>query len=193
MIIHNSQYRKLSSRAGFSVVEMLVAVFIGMIVVEAAYLFFPLGSRITREGEAQNEIIQDTRITLNRIQRELRQTPTIIDTIPSGEQNAINSVAMENGFLEDEDPEPSYVRYSKNGDSIYRQKYHFEDGQVPANIVHYDDPDAIEVEDSNDIFTANVAEFKLYMQNGVIKIYLTLHKAEAEITLFSSVYPRNAE
>ena len=166
---------------------------IAVIVIEAAYLFFPLGTQISRQGEALNEISQDARIMLNRVNRDLRQTPTIITNIPEGRNNGIETINLVDGFREDEDTDPHYIRYQKNTNSFDLVSYHYTDPNSPSNIVSHSFTGAVENIEETESIVENLDTIKIYTENSIIKIYLKLTKHEKDITLVTGVYPRNAQ
>lgn len=184
---------KSKGGAGFSLVEVMVAILIGVLVIEAAYLFFPIGKRIAREGEALNEIAQDARIVLNRLKRELRQTPIIITNIPEERNNGIELVEFEDGFPGDEDPDPHYIRYQRNINLIERVTYHFTDPDNPGTVVDYAFPNAVETIENTETIAENIHTVRIYTDGDLVKIYLRLEERGKNITLLTGVYPRNSQ
>ncbi len=183
----------MNNKRGFSLVEIMVAVLIGLIVIEAAYLFFPIGKRISREGEALNEITQDARIVLNRMKREIRQSPVIISNIPEERENGIEIIEFENGFVEEGNPEPQYIRYQKNNQTIQRLIYYFTDPDDQETIVDYSFPNAVEQVENTEIVAENITNLKIYSDNNLIKLFLRLEKQNENLELLTGVYPRNSQ
>lgn len=178
---------------GFSIIEVMVAALIGVIVIEAAYLFFPLGSQLSRQGQALNEISQDARIMLNRINRDFRQTPTIVTNISEGRDNGVDIVDLLDGFREDDDTDPHYIRYQKNSTNFELVSYHYTDPSYPTIVVSHNFPDAVEIIENTEIIVENINTIKIYTENNIVKIYLKLTKRDQDIILLTGVYPRNAQ
>jgi hypothetical protein len=183
---------KRSSYLAFSLIEVMVAMFIGVLVVEAAYLFFPLGNKIAREGEVLDEITQDARIVLNRLKRELRQSPLIITILPADQDSGVDLIELEDGFPEDTDVTPHYIRYSRTDGVIIRTKLHYENESSPGTVVTYDDPSATEIVEHTEDIAANAEELKIYSLNNLIKIYIKMSKRDQDIALISTTFPRSS-
>ncbi|MFH1749584.1 MAG: prepilin-type N-terminal cleavage/methylation domain-containing protein [bacterium] len=180
-------------KRGFSIVEVMVASLIGVIVIEAAYLFFPIGNQISRQGEALNEISQDARIMLSRVNRDFRQTPNIITNIPEGRNNGVETIDMVDGFREEDDTNPHYIRYQKTSANFELVSIHYTDPNSPTTIVSHSFPDAVEEIESTEKIVENLNNIKIYTEDDIVKIYLKMIKRGEDITLLTGVYPRNAQ
>lgn len=178
-------------KSGYSIIEVLVAVAIGVLVIEAAYLFFPLGSRIAREGEVLNELSQTARIVLSRIERDIRQTPNLITNLPASQSEATNSIFLIDGYPEDDDTDPHYIAYEYENNNILRKKIHYTDPSNPTIIVNYDFPDATEVVETNEAIGEDIDFIKIWEEQNLVKIDIKLKRLEDSIRFLSSVYPRN--
>ncbi|MFC1656873.1 PilW family protein [Patescibacteria group bacterium] len=177
----------------FSIVEVMVATLIGIIVIEAAYLFFPLGNQISRQGEAMNEISQGARIMLSRINRDFRQTPNIITNILEGRDNGVETIDMVDGFREEDDTNPHYIRYQKTSTNFELVSIHYTDPNNPTTVVSHSFPNAVEEIESTEKIVENLNNIKIYTEDGIVKIYLKMIKRGEDITLLTGVYPRNAQ
>jgi len=70
---------------GFTLVEMMVISCIFLILMSVVYSVFLFQQRAYKSGENSAEIIQNGRVILERITRELRQAKKIINTLPASE------------------------------------------------------------------------------------------------------------
>ena len=176
---------------GFSLVEILVAMAIGTIVVAAAYFFFPMGSKIAREGEAINQLSQSARVILNRVGRDIRQTPDIITNLPPTQSEATDQIFVEDGYPDDQDVSPHYIKYIFQNNKIYRQEIHYTDLLNPESVVAYDFSGAVTVEETNEVIGEDIEFFKLWEEQSLVKIDIKLKKLNDNIRFLSTVYPRN--
>lgn len=76
---------KNKSSTGFTLVEMIVISSIFLILMVVVYSVFLFQQRAYSSGENSAEIIQNGRVILERITRELRQAKKIINTLPASE------------------------------------------------------------------------------------------------------------
>ncbi len=181
------------NKKGFSIIEVMVASLIGVIVIEAAYLFVPIGNQISRRGEALNEISQDARIMLSRVNRDFRQTPNIITNIPEGRNNGLETIDMVDGFREDDDTNPHYIRYQKTSTNFELVSIHYTDPNSPTTIVSHSFAGAVEEIENIEQMVENLNNIKIYTEDNIVKIYLKMTKRNEDITLLTGVYPRNAQ
>lgn len=70
---------------GFTLVEILIVSSIFLILMIVVYSVFLFQQRAYKSGENSAEIIQNGRVVLERITRELRQAKKIISTLPANE------------------------------------------------------------------------------------------------------------
>jgi Tfp pilus assembly protein PilE len=70
---------------GFTLVEMMVISCIFLILMSVVYSVFLFQQRAYKSGENSAEIIQNGRVVLERITRELRQAKKIISALPASE------------------------------------------------------------------------------------------------------------
>lgn len=180
-----------NKKNGYSIIEVLVAIVIGVLVIEAAYLFFPLGSRIAREGETLNVLAQTARIVLNRIERDIRQTPNLITDLPASQSEDTNSIFLIDGYPEDDDTDPHYISYEYQDNKIYRKEIHYTDPNNPTIVVSYDFPDAVEVVETNEAIGEDIEFIKIWEGQNLVKIDIKLKRLQDDIRFLSSVYPRN--
>jgi len=120
---------------GFTLAEILVIAFLFLLVVRAVYSGYLLSYRSYRAGERSAEAVQNGRVILERISREVRQARKIIGEFPDQEINATDSIAFEDGHISDS---YHYIHYFKTDTEIIREvlAYYFsgdENTLVPHN------------------------------------------------------------
>lgn len=105
---------------GFTLVELLIATSIGLVVVGAALAMFIGGVRSEPKTATKVAAIQDARVTLDRITRELRQaldveeaSPTELEIVTYVKATSCNGVAGGTSI-------PCKVTYSCDGDVCMR-------------------------------------------------------------------------
>jgi prepilin-type N-terminal cleavage/methylation domain-containing protein len=86
-------------QAGFSLSEMIIAVAIFVLIIVVVYSVYILGQRGYQRGEEAAEVIQNGRVVLERISREIRQARDIITELPAERTNPPAEIKIHDGHL----------------------------------------------------------------------------------------------
>lgn len=86
---------------GFTLIEILIAVSIIIVVATIIVTSIVLGGRIYDDGKEKIELIQNGRVVLDAISREVRQAEKITTTLPDNKSEAKNKIVFEDGHLKD--------------------------------------------------------------------------------------------
>ena len=98
---------------GFTLPELLVAIFFLILIVGAIYSSYFLSQKAVREGEKSAELNQNGRVILERMVREIRQAREIVTELP-----ATNTIEFEDGHI----PERyHYVHYYKENNKVKKE------------------------------------------------------------------------
>lgn len=116
-------------RPGFTLVELMVAVTISSILVGATISIYSLFRRAIELDSERAQIAQNGRVAMDRLSREIRQSPDIVTNIPAIPVNlddiSANSpeIEFENGHI----PDLTYHRYyiSNNVLELDTKEYYF--------------------------------------------------------------------
>lgn len=178
---------------GFTLVEILIITFIFLLIIRALYSGYLLSYRSYQAGEKSAEVVQNGRVILERISREVRQTRKIIDEFPDQEINATDSIAFEDGHVSEN---YNYIYYFKVDSEIKREvrAYYFsgdEDTLVPYNA----DPPSGQTKEIK--FLENQKTIGEYVKSlnfwgsKIINIDLILEKEDKEFRLKTKIFGRN--
>lgn len=109
-----------------SLIELLIAIFVFITVLTVATASYIAGQRAWQTGSEINEITQNSRIAIDRLSRELRQTDEIVTNLPSTE------IEFQDGHSE----ELQYLRYYLDNNLLKRQiiVYELDDDAVRWNV-----------------------------------------------------------
>lgn len=89
--MHQKRFRQ--SEKGFTIIELLVSVFITALIVAALSMIFDMGLRAYRQGKDLLEITSKGQLILGQMTRELRGAMVQVNAIPFiGNDNGTNSV-----------------------------------------------------------------------------------------------------
>ncbi|MFH1597638.1 MAG: hypothetical protein ABIB97_01020 [Patescibacteria group bacterium] len=109
-----------------TLIEIILALFIGIMVFLAITAIYFLGQQFYRSGSDRLEIVQNGRVTLDRLTRELRQTVGITTELPGTKE--------EPGF-----PPPSEIQFQDGHqiDTIRYFRYYLDGNQFKRQIIVY--------------------------------------------------------
>lgn len=119
------------SNTGFTLVEILITITIFVLVSIAVFSLFSFSQRFYSQGTTRAELLQNGRVILERIAREIRQAEEIVTPLPQVADNPDNPPCLEIEFQDGHMPSPYeylgsdyyYIRYyfSTSTGEIYRQ------------------------------------------------------------------------
>lgn len=109
-----------------SLIELLIAMFVFITVLTVATSSYVAGQRAWQTGSEINEITQNSRIAIDKISRELRQTHEIVTNLPASE------LEFQDGHSE----ELQYLHYYLDNNLLKRQiiAYELDDIAVRYNV-----------------------------------------------------------
>ncbi len=200
---------KRKEQFGFTLVEILVAMAVFVIAVVLIFSIYFVSQKFYQKTETKAELLQNARVILERITRELRQTQSIVTVLPQTPDNPSSPPANEIEFQDGHIPSPYaslgseyyYTRYyiSTTGEINRQYKvYCFDDCQTCSAYFKWNDTQIIDgvptiahgclLEDR--IIGEFVKEIKIWGA-GVINIYLKLEKLNEQIYFQTNVFGRN--
>ncbi len=191
--MYTSRYHRQPTRQpkqGFTLVETVVGIFIGLLVILSAYSIFQLALRTKPRLQNRAEIIQNMRATFDRFSRELRQANIIVTTLPA------NEILFEDGHGNLDNTPLQYLRYHLVGSDLYREVSYYSFPGNPSTHVSYNDTDA-----NGNLPTNTVTEDRLigeYLSSlsfttdgSTIAVTATLYLNHETLTLTTNVASRN--
>lgn len=90
---------KSKNKKGFTLVEVLVTTFITASLIITIYSVYAFHQKVYRFGEDVGEVIQNGRVILERLTRELRQADEIVTSLGDTEDQAKNEIEFDEGHL----------------------------------------------------------------------------------------------
>lgn len=183
--------------AGFTLLEIIVSMFLFTIIIILISDVYLATQRAYNKNSDTAELTQNARVSLDRISRELRQSSSIITTLPATADDPGNPPANQIFFQDGHDPSRiTYLRYYLNGANLTREykAYYFD--QEPSVFVAYNSLDQggnppLETIIDDRIVGEYFSELKFWGASGLININLHLAKNQNTITIDTSVFSRN--
>ncbi|MCK5044473.1 prepilin-type N-terminal cleavage/methylation domain-containing protein [Candidatus Parcubacteria bacterium] len=87
--------KKRNLQFGFTLIESIVAVAVFILISVVMYSVYSFNQRAYLEGEKMAELVQNGRIVIERITRELRQATDMVTVLPQTDQGAANPTEIE--------------------------------------------------------------------------------------------------
>lgn len=196
-------------KLGFTLLEILIALAIFFIVLTVIFSSQVLGYQKHKKSENKAELVQNARIIIERIVREIRQAKKIVNELPDDESSAVDSIIFQDGH---DTSNIHYIRYFQEGNEIKRMvvAYYFltnpnvyvswdtkdENGNPPGG------PDDCEFDEcSNCPLTCKILEeprtiaeyinfFRIW-DSPLVNISISLEKATENFYIQTKVYARN--
>ena len=195
---------------GFTIVEVLVATAIFVIVVILIFAIYFTSQKFYQKTETKAEILQNARVVLERMTRELRQTQNIVTVLPQVPDNPSSPPTSEIEFQDGHIPSPYaflgsdyyYIRYyiSTSTGEINRQYkvYCFDNCQACSIYFKWNDvqvidgiPTGVHGCSLEDRVIGELAQEIKFWGAGVVNISLKLQKLNEQIDFQTNVFGRN--
>jgi hypothetical protein len=179
---------------------------VGILVVLLASGGFVVGKNLYQKIVIKTNIVQNGRVALDRITRELRQTDEIFvesynQGLPQFEQEATNSLTFQDGhddLVEEGQKIISYITYQKNGNILQRKTTYYYFQSSPSQWVRAGSKDNLGNEAFEETFedwqtiAEKISDFKVWQdENKIIHLKLVLEDKGEVFNLYSQVNPRN--
>lgn len=182
-------------KKGFSLPELLIAITITALVVEAAYFASRIGQSTFKSSSEKIELTQTSRVLLDRMSRELRQATEIATDLPPTEADPpATQIMFEDGHVQI----TRYITYQFSTNSVRRiiTAYYFgtslpdSSEWVPYNALDSEGNPPNSAELNNDLIAENISTFTIY-GDAVIYINLIAAKDGQEVNFSTAINPRN--
>ncbi len=189
---------EIKTKSGFTLIEVVIAVAVSLLVVLMISSSYFVAQRAYVKADSKAEIGQNGRVILDRLARELRQTPEIITTLPADNSNpglTPNEIMFQDGH---DISRITYIRYYLSGANLNRQLlvYYFPSAPtayVPWNAVDpappHGPPQMSILEDR--LIGEYVSDIEFWGNEKPVYINLNLHKNKDGVILNTSIYGRN--
>jgi len=188
----------LKSGAGFSIIEIVITIFISMTILLVTYDIFLISQKSFTIGDARLELIQNSRVVLDRLTRELRQTSEIVTALPLTKSvigfPPPNEIQFQDGHgLTD----IQYIRYYLIDNSLYRQRIAYSFSEEPDTYVawnaenEYGQPPNAAILD-NKIIAEYITDL-IFFGTSNISIEIWLEKKGVEEHFYTGVWGRNTK
>lgn len=198
MIYKNIKIIKNSSFAdGFTLLEITVSISLFVMIIFLSSSLYSLSQKSYNKISDKGELIQNARVSLDRITRELRQSANIITVLPETGDDPENLPAQEIFFQNGHDTDQiMYIRYYLDNTNLKKIVIVYYFDEDPDVYVSYDSvdqsgdpPEELIIE--NRIVGEYFSGLEFWGIGGLIHISFNLEKNQDIFNIDTSVFVRN--
>jgi len=189
--------KQLTIKQGFTMPEIIVSIALFSIAILLVGSMYILAQRSYRKSADQGELLQNIRVSFDRMSREIRQSINIITSLLETNDDPLNPPSEEI-FVQDghDTSRITYLRYYLNNTDLKRSHLAYEFEEEPGTYVlynsvdqHGDPPDEKELEDR--VVGEYFGELQFWGSDGLVNISFSLEKNQSQLTLNTSAFCRN--
>ena len=160
----------------FTLVEILTVVFLGALIILAAYTAYLISYKSYHRNSQSAELTQNGRIALERMTRDLRQAVELVTVLP--ENPGVGAPPAEIKFQDGHDYWPTtgkiqYITYYLSGTDLYRKVSHYAFPSYPDDWVLWSTTGSegtlpTEYTDLNQIKAQNISQLQFWGEDVII-------------------------
>lgn len=183
------------NKQGFTLIELTIAISVSVLllmIVTSAYL---VGQKTYNKTDSRAEIVQNGRVIIDRLSREIRQTSDIVTELPLDNSDP-DSLPAELMFQDGHSPtQISYIRYYIDGNNLNRQEIIYYFDIAPDTYVYWHETDQTgnppTMEITDDKIIGEYIDDIEFWGDKLININLYLRKNEETQIINTAIYGRN--
>lgn len=182
-------------KPGFTLIELLVAIIVSSILISITVSVYNLFRRSMLIDQSKSDIVQNARISFDRLSRDLRQTPDLVTSLPADVNDNSVTEPHEIEFEDGNANDLTYRRYYIVGTTlkIDTKEYYFSGS--PAIRVRWNATGGSGVLVSHVISTQDVADsvdsISFYGSNQIQVLLVTAGENNQSFPLRTTIFGRN--
>jgi len=182
---------------GFTLLEILVSLSLFTFAILLVSSMYSLSQKSYNRGAAKGELVQNARVSFDRMTRELRQSLDIVTVLPETDSDPGNPPAEEIFFQDGHDASQiTYLRYYLDGTNLKRSYIAYYFSAEPDTYVTYNSldqngypPEELIIEDR--IVGEYFNQLQFWGSSGLIHISLGLVKNQDSFSMNTGIFERN--
>jgi len=185
------------NQRGFTLLEILVSLSLFTLAIILVGSMYSLSQRSYNKGAGKGELVQNARVSLDRITRELRQSVNIVTVLPETASDPLNPPAAEIFFQDGHDASQiTYLRYYLDSTDLKRSYIAYYFSSEPDTYVTYDSVDQNGNPPQKLVFEDRIIgeyfnELQFWGSSSLIHLSFALEKNQDSFNINSSVFRRN--
>lgn len=192
----NQPIDQQTNQPGFTLIEALVGISLSVLLFGLLLALYELNNRSLAITTTRAELAQNTRLMIERLTREIRQTKQIATLLPPTGDDPLAPAPNEIEFQDGHNAAAmQYIRYYPQGSDLYRQLRRYYFPTEPAVFVAFDsrdefgNPPNLTIA-SDELVGQYISDIDFYGA-GLINIVIALAKNAVNFTAKTAVYGRN--
>jgi len=191
MIIRNS--KKIIKEKGFSLSEVVITLNITIVVFILLISVYILSQRAFRESYDRYELVQNARVFIDRLSRELRQSKEITTVLPENcDGGAPSEIMFQEGGME----EIRYIKYYVSGINLKRKILAYYFSYAPGTYVYWNSYDSfsqppIEIVFEDTLIGEYVNSLAYYGVDNIVNVDANFSKNNKNVYTHTIIAGRN--
>ncbi|MFC1612941.1 PilW family protein [Patescibacteria group bacterium] len=178
---------------GFTLAELMIVLGITLLVFILLINTYILSQRAYIKSSNRYEIVQNSRVFIDRISRELRQSPELVTILPETIAGAPFEIIFQDGH---NGTIIKYIKYYLINSDLYRQISHYSFPENPTIFVQWNSENGfgespVETIETDEIIGEYVDSLIFYGINNLINIEAVFSKHGENINIYTQVAGRN--
>jgi type II secretory pathway pseudopilin PulG len=194
------EYKKnnnIIEKKGFSIMEIIVSLSLFVFAIFLVFSLYSSAQKSYNKGSAKAELIQNARVCLDRMSREIRQALDMITILPETSDDISDPPPNEIFFRDGHDMSAfTYIKYYIDGTDLKRSHMAYYFAVDPSVYVPYDSVDASS-DPPEELFLENfiIGEYfddlDFWGPDDLVYISIDLLKGVNRYSVETSVFSRN--
>lgn len=181
---------------GFTLAETIVAMLVATTIILLVLSIHQLARSIYDVQLDAAERIQNGRVVLDRLTREIRQTPEIVTSLPEAPNNPLNPPPTDILFQDGHTLTPiTYIRYKLINSTITHQSVAYEFSAFPGDYVFWNTVDQFGNPPNEVLLNEEIIgewfQTINYSGTDIIQVHAELLRTDEQTTLETKIYGRN--
>lgn len=187
----------LTNKKGFTLLEIIVSLSLFAFLMLLVNSMFVVSQNAYNQGSDEGELIQNARVSMDRISRELRQADDIVTLMPINDTDISFPPVNEIFFQDGHDVNKiNYIRYYLNGTDLMRARIAYYFSIDPSVYVRWDSLDASSNPPQSVVLEDRIVgeyfnNLRFWGDNGLINLSAQLIKKRATLNIDTRVFSRN--
>lgn len=184
---------KKKNQFGFTLSELMIALTITVVIFILTISTYILSQRAFRKCQIKYELIQNSRVFIDKITRELRQSPEIATALPETYSGAPSEIMFQNGH---DTSTTTYIRYYLSGTELKRQTLHYYFIGEEETYVRWDELNEFEESpessiDEDTLISEHINTIVFFGEPTITNILANFSKNQENNYIYTTIYGRN--
>jgi type II secretory pathway pseudopilin PulG len=188
-----SPFRNQKFLTGFTLTEIIISLTLFVLILVIVFSIYALHQRVYTAGEARAEVLQNGRVVLERMTREVRQARDIVTELADDESGATSTILFEDGH---DVSTIHYIHFFQDNKNIKREviAYYFSGDPYTYVVWNATPPPGQEKLTTTTEAAQIIGEYVTRLDiwgSPTVNVSTTLEKGDQKINLKTKILGRN--